>query len=88
MQRHTTDKIYAEQLKYANSNKLTNAILLLLSIIWTLVKVPQSWLSAIITYLCKKVLKSLGKNYHSVFVMSTISRPLPKMILDFLLNTI
>ena len=77
-----TDNIYAEQLKYAKSSKLIAAILLLLTLIWTLIEVPKTWLYASITCLYKKGLKSLAKNYRSIFVMSTISRLLPKIILD------
>ena len=77
-----TDKIYAEQLKYAKSRNLITAIMLLLNLIWTLVAVPKTWLSATITCLFKKGSKSLAKNYRSIFVMSTISRLLPKIILE------
>ena len=82
-----TDKIYAEQLKYANSHKLIAAIMLLLNIIWNLIAVPTTWLSANITCLFKKGSKSLAKNYRSIFVMSTISRILPIIILNRLGNT-
>ena len=82
-----TDKIYAEQLKYANSNKLIAAIMLLLNIIWNLIAVPTTWLSANITCLFKKGSKSLAKNYRSIFVMNTISRILPIIILNRLGNT-
>ena len=82
-----TDKIYAEQLKYANSNKLIAAIMLLLNIIWNLIAVPTTWLFANITCLFKKGSKSLAKNYRSIFVMSTISRILPIIILNRLGNT-
>ena len=52
-----TDKIYAEHIK---SDKLIGAVLLLFTMIWTMVKVPDTWLASVITYL-KKCLKSEAK---------------------------
>ena len=77
-----TDKIYAEHLKYANSNRLVSAVLLLFTMIWTMVKVPESWLSSVITCLHKKGLKSIAKNYRSIFIMNTVSRLLPRLIIE------
>ena len=45
---------YAEHFKYATSPKLTSAILLLFTMIWSLIVVPKSWLSTAITCLHKK----------------------------------
>ena len=39
-----TDKIYAEHIKYAKSDKLIGGVLLLFTMIWTTVKVPVTWL--------------------------------------------
>ena len=69
-----TDKLYAEHLKYVKSNKLISAVLLLFTMIWTMMKVPETWLSLVITCLHKKGLKIIAKNYRSIFIMNTISR--------------
>ena len=55
--------------------------------IWTLSDVPKSWLSAAITCLHKKGLKSVAKNYRSIFIMNTLSRLLPRIIIERLRNT-
>ena len=81
------DNTYAEHFKYASSTKLTSAILLLMTMIWTMVIVPKTWLSAAITCLHKKGLKSVAKNYRSIFIMNTLSRLLPKIIIERLRNT-
>ena len=47
-------KLYAEHLKYAKSNKLFSAVLLLFTMIWTMMKVPETWLSSVITCLHKR----------------------------------
>ena len=66
-----TDKTYAEHTKYTTSSNLTAAILLLMTMIWTLIEVPKTWLSAAITCLHKKGLKSVAKHYRSIFITST-----------------
>ena len=76
------DKTYAEHFKYASSSKLTAAILLLFTLIWTMVAVPKTWLSAAITCLHKKGSKSIAKNYRSIFIMNTLSRLLPRLIIE------
>ena len=76
------DKIYSEHLKYSTSSKLFSALLLLLTMIWTTVEVPGSWLDAVITCLHKKGLKSVAKNYRSIFIMNAISRILPRLIIE------
>ena len=45
-------------------------------------EVPGSWLDAVITCLHKKSLKSVAKNYRSIFIMSAISRILPRLIIE------
>ena len=50
--------------------------------IWTTVEVPGSWLDAVITCLHKKGLKSVAKNYRSIFIMNAISRILPRLIIE------
>ena len=81
-----TDKLYAEHLKYAKSNKLVSAVLLLFTMIWTMIKVPETWLLLVITCLHKKGLKSIAKYYRSKFIMNTISRLLPRLIIERLRN--
>ena len=76
------DKIFSEHLKYTTSSKLFAALLLFLTSIWTLVEVPKSWLDAVITSLHKKGLKSVEKNYRSIFIMKAISRLLPRLIIE------
>ena len=55
--------------------------------IWTCVAVPKSWLSAAITCLHKKGAKSVAKNYRSIFIMNTLSRLLPRIIIERLRDT-
>ena len=81
------DKTYAEHTKYATSSKLSSSILLLMTMIWTMIEVPKTWLSAVITCIHKKGPKSIAKNYRSIFIMSTLSRLLPKIIIERLRNT-
>ena len=81
------DKTYAEHTKYATSSKLSSSILLLMTMIWTMIEVPKTWLSAAITCIHKKGPKSIAKNYRSIFIMSTLSRLLPKIIIERLRNT-
>ena len=81
-----TDQIYAEQLKYCTSSKLITNIMLLLACIWSSISVPKSWLEAIITCLHKKGPKNIAKNYRSIFIMNTISRLLPIIIMQRLRN--
>ena len=77
-----TDEIYAEQLKYCNSGKLMSLLLLLLTCIWSTVSVPKTWLEAVISCIHKKGPKDIAKNYRSIFIMNTISRLLPKIIIE------
>ena len=51
--------------------------------IWTMVKV--TWLASVITRLHKKGLESDAKYYRSIFIMNTISRLLPRLIIERLL---
>ena len=55
--------------------------------IWTLIVVPQTWLSSAITCLHKKGLKSVAKNYRSIFITDTLSRLLPRIIIERLRDT-
>ena len=61
--------------------------MLLISMIWTVVAVPKTWLSSVITCLHKKGLKSVAKNYRSIFIMNSIFRLLPRLIIERLRDT-
>ena len=76
-----TDKVKTEGLKYNHSELLIKAILMLMSIIWTTIKVPSSWLHASITCLYKKGVMSLAKNYRGISISANMSRILAKIIL-------
>ena len=76
-----TDKVKTEGLKYNQSEQLMKAILLLLSIIWTTVKIPSTWLHASITCLYKKGVMSLATNYRGISISANMSRILAKIIL-------
>ena len=75
-----TDKLKTEGLKYNESKQLILAILTLLTMIWTVVKVPIMWLHANITCLCKKVLISVAANYRGLSIGTNMSRILAKII--------
>ena len=77
-----TDKLKTEGLKYNNSKKLITAIVTLMTLIWTLVKVPAVWLHCIITCLFKKGLMSLANNYRGISIGANMSRILAKLIMD------
>ena len=79
-----TDKIYAEQLKKCNSGSLITSLTLLLSCIWTTITVPKNWLEATVSCIHKKGPKDKAKNYRSIFISNTISRLLPKIIMECL----
>lgn len=55
-------------------------VLILLTVIWTLVKIPTIWLHAKITCLYKKGLKSVAVNYRRLSVGANVSRILAKII--------
>ena len=52
-----------------------------------MVTVPKTWLITIITCLHKKGAKSIAKNYRSIFIMNSISRLLPRIIIERLHET-
>ena len=52
-----------------------------------MVTVPKTWLITIITFLHKKGCKSIAKNYRSIYIMNSISRLLPRIIIDRLRET-
>ena len=74
-----TDKLKTEGLKYNESKQLILAILTLLTMIWTLVKVSIMWLHANITCLYKKGLRSVAANYRGLSIGANMSRILAKL---------
>ena len=77
-----TDKLHTEGLKYNNSHNLINAILKLMTLIWSLVSVPNEWLHCSITCLYKKGVKSLASNYRGLSIGANMSRILAKIIIQ------
>ena len=75
-----TDKLKTEGLKYNESKQLILAILTLLTMIWTLVKVPIMWLHANFTCLYKNGLRSVAANYRGLSIGANMSRILAKII--------
>ena len=75
-----TDKLKTKGLKYNESKQLILAILTLLTMIWTLVKVPIMWMLANITCLYKKGLRSVAANYRGLSIGANMSRILAKII--------
>ena len=77
-----TDKLKTEGLKYSDSNNLITAILTLMTLIWTLVKVPSIWLHCNITCLFKKDLRSVAANYRGISIGANMSRILAKLLMN------
>lgn len=77
-----TDKVKTEGLKYNNSTLLINAILTLLTLIWTTLSIPSVWLHANITCLYKKGAMSVASNYRGISISANMSRILAKVIIN------
>ena len=77
-----TDKLKTEGLKYNDSKNLITAILTLMTLIWTFVKVPSVWWLCSIMCLFKKGLMSLAVNYRGISIGANMSRILAKLIMD------
>ena len=77
-----TDKLKTEGLKYNDSKKLVDVILLLLTLIWTYIKVPTTWLHSSINCLFKKGLMGVAANYRGLSIGANMSRILAKVILS------
>ena len=71
-----------EGLKYNESKNLIAAILTLMTLVWTLVKVPTIWLHCSITCLFKKGAMSLASNYRGISIGANMSRILAKWIME------
>ena len=82
-----TDGIPPEGIKYCLSKNLFAYINMLISLIWIHIAVPKSWLELKIVCLYKKGLKSLAENYRALSVGSNLSKLIPRIILNRLLDT-
>ena len=82
-----TDGIPPEGIKYCLSKNLFAYINMLMSLIWIHIAVPKSWLELKIVCLYKKGLKSLAENYRALSVGSNLSKLIPRIILNRLLDT-
>ena len=77
-----TDKVKTEGLKYNSSSKLLAYLLMLMSLIWTTLQVPKTWLHAEITSIFKKGSHSLASNYRGISIGANMSRILCKIIIE------
>ena len=77
-----TDKMKTECLKYNNSSTLLAYLVLLMSLIWSSLKVPGTWLHSEITCLFKKGSRLLASNYRGISIGTNMSRILSKVIID------
>ena len=75
-----TDQLKTEGLKYNSSQRLVDAIVLLLTLIWTLIVIPTMWLHASINCLYKKGPMDEAKNYRGISIGANMSRILAKLI--------
>ena len=77
-----TDKVKTEGLKYNSSEQLLTYLLLLMSLIWSTLKVPCTWLHAEITSIFKKGSQSVASNYRGISIGTNMSRILCKVIIS------
>ena len=77
-----TDKLKTECLKYNSSNTLIACIVLLMSLIWSTLKVPGKWLHAEVTCLFKKGSRLVASNYRGISIGTNMSRILSKIIIE------
>ena len=77
-----TDRLKTEGLKYNDSKNLVKAVVLLLTLIWTFIKVPNSWLHSSINCLYKKGLMSVAANYRGLSIGANMSQILAKVIMN------
>ena len=76
-----TDKLKTEVLKYNSSEGLITYLLMLMSLIWSTLKVPKTWLHSEITSIYKKGSRSLASNYRGISICTNMSRILSKIII-------
>ena len=77
-----TDNLKTECLKYNNSSKLVNNIVKLLTLIWTVLIVPTTWLHSSINCLYKKGARNLAANYRGLSIGANMSRIIAKIITE------
>ena len=77
-----TDKIHAEHLKYATSKRLLIYLATLVNLVWTCQQVPTRWLTASITCLYKRGLRSCAENYRGLSIIATLSKIVSAIIVD------
>ena len=82
-----TDNVPPEGVKYSSSKNLFIYLTMLTSLIWLHIAVPKSWLEMKIICLYKKGLKSLAENYRALSIGSNLSKIVPRIILNRLLET-
>ena len=82
-----TDNVPPEGIKYSSSKNLFLYLTMLMSLIWLHIAVPKSWLEMKIICLFKKGLKSLAANYRALSIGSNLSKIIPRIILNRLLDT-
>lgn len=77
-----TDKIHAEHLKYASSERLLTYLVILVNLVWTCLQVPARWLIASITCLYERGLRSHAENYRRLSIIPTLSKIISAIIVD------
>ena len=82
-----TDNVPPEGIKYSSSKNIFIYLTMLTSLIWLHIAVPKSWLEIKIICLFKKGLKSLAANYRALSIGSNLSKIIPRIILNRLLDT-
>ena len=82
-----TDKIHSEHLKYSTSKHLLEYLVLLVSLIWTCLQVPTRWLTASITCLYKRGLRSLAENYRGLSIIATLSKIVSAIVVNRIKDT-
>ena len=77
-----TDKLKTECLKYNSSNALIACIVLVMSLVWSTLKVPGKWLHADVTCFFKKGSQLIASNYRGISIGTNMSRILSKIIIE------
>ena len=78
-----SDVINAEQIKYNNSNKLLQIIITMLTLIWSTITVPKTWIHAIITCIYKNKGDLFDpSNYRGLSITATCSKIMIRIIIN------
>ena len=77
-----TDNIHSEQLKYSTSEILLKYKILLMQMIWSCLVVPANSLTASITCLHKRGLRSLSENYRGLSISATVFKVMPGIVIN------